>query len=108
MGHLIGKDVYRNIGKGIDKLHVRAPWNDELYAVLKELYTTEEAELIVKMPMVFSGIDRISRITKMPLSKLQKILNRLSSKGLVMGRDACISECAPKFSGQLASKSKAR
>ena len=84
MGHLVGKDVYRNLGKGIDKLHVRTPWNEELYAVLKELYTTEEAELIVKMPMVFSGIDRISRISKIPLAKLQKILNRLSNKGLVM------------------------
>ena len=84
LGHLVGKDVYRNLGKGIDKLHVRTPWNEELYAVLKELYTTEEAELIVKMPMVFSGIDRTSRISKIPLAKLQKILNRLSNKGLVM------------------------
>ena len=38
MGHIVGKDVYRELGKKIDHLSVRAPWNETFHAVLKELY----------------------------------------------------------------------
>ncbi len=44
MGHLVGKDVYRKLGRKIDGLTVRAPWNETLYKILKELYTEEEAD----------------------------------------------------------------
>ncbi len=50
MGHMVGKDVYRKLGKKIDGLAVRVPWTDSFYEILKELYTTEEADLIVKIP----------------------------------------------------------
>ena len=50
MGHMVGKDLYRKLGKKIDGLIMRAPWNDTLYQILKELYTEEEAEVIIKMP----------------------------------------------------------
>jgi hypothetical protein len=47
MGHLVGKDVYRQLGRKIDGVGMRAPWNDAFYAILKELYTEEDAELII-------------------------------------------------------------
>ncbi|MFH2036718.1 MAG: hypothetical protein ABIJ45_09975 [Candidatus Zixiibacteriota bacterium] len=50
MGHLVGKDLCRKLGKKIDGLSVRAPNNDALFNILKELYSPEEAELIVKIP----------------------------------------------------------
>jgi hypothetical protein len=37
MGHMVGKDLYRKLGRKIDGLSMRAPWNDKLYAILKEL-----------------------------------------------------------------------
>ncbi|MBC2716114.1 MAG: 4Fe-4S dicluster domain-containing protein [Desulfobacteraceae bacterium] len=58
--------------------------NDAFYEILKEFYSVEEAEVIVRMPYVSSGLDRISKITKIDKTKLQHILEGLSAKGLVM------------------------
>lgn len=84
MGHLAAKDVYRDLGKKVDGLHVRAPMNDTFYDILKELYSAEEAEVVIKMPYVMSSLDRISHITKVEETRLQKILEGLCRKGLVM------------------------
>ncbi len=84
MGHMVAKDVYRELGTKIDNLHVKAPCNDTFYQILKDLYSSEEAELIVKMPYVLSGLDRIQRITGIDKPKLEKILDDLCHKGLVM------------------------
>ena len=54
MGHLVGKDLYRELGRKIDSLTVRAPLSETLYAVLTELYSPEEAEVFVKMSYTFS------------------------------------------------------
>ena len=56
MGHLVGKDIFRELGRKIDGLETRAPWNDKLHAILKELYTAEEADVVVKMPYGLSNI----------------------------------------------------
>ncbi len=50
MGHLVGKDVFRRLGRKLDGLEIRAPWNEKLHAVLRELYSTEEAELVDTRP----------------------------------------------------------
>jgi Pyruvate/2-oxoacid:ferredoxin oxidoreductase delta subunit len=84
MGHVIGKDVYRKLGKKIDNLTMKAPWNETFHAILKELYSSEEADLVVKMPYGLSDFDQIQKITKHESSKLQKMLDSLCSKGLVM------------------------
>jgi Pyruvate/2-oxoacid:ferredoxin oxidoreductase delta subunit len=84
MGHMIGKDVYRKLGRKIDNLTMRAPWNETLHAILKELYSTEEADVVVKMPYGLADLDQIEKATKYERSKLQKILDGLCSKGLVL------------------------
>ena len=84
MGHMVGKDVYRKLGKKVDNLKMRAPWNETFHAILKELYSLEEADVVVKMPYGLSNLDRIEKVTKYERSKLQKILENLSDKGLVM------------------------
>lgn len=84
MGHMIGKEVYRKLGKKIDNLTVRVPWNETFHAILKELYSTEEADVVVKMPYALANLDRIEKTTQYERSKLQKILESLCSKGLVM------------------------
>ncbi|MGB7061908.1 MAG: 4Fe-4S binding protein [Candidatus Zixiibacteriota bacterium] len=84
MGHMVGKDVYRKLGKKIDKLTMRVPWNETFHSILKELYSTDEADVIVKMPYGLSNLDRIEKITKYERAKLQRILDDLCAKGLVM------------------------
>jgi Pyruvate/2-oxoacid:ferredoxin oxidoreductase delta subunit len=84
MGHLVGKDLYRALGRKIDGLTTRAPWNDTLYAILKNLYTAEEAEVIIKMPYGLGTLDQIERNTGLERARLQNILENLAAKGLVM------------------------
>ena len=85
MGHLALKDdVYKKLGQKIDSLDMRAPWNKAFYDILKELYSSEEAEIITKMPFGLSSLDTIAKTTKYEKSKLTKILDEMSSKGLVL------------------------
>ncbi len=62
MGHMVGKDLYRELGGKIDNLSVRVPWTESFYEVLKELYSDDDADLIIKMPYGFSTIERIAFI----------------------------------------------
>ncbi|RLD61871.1 MAG: 4Fe-4S ferredoxin, partial [Bacteroidetes bacterium] len=84
MGHLVGKDIYQKLGKKIDGSTIRTPMNKQLYAILKELYSHEEAELIVKMPYSLSSFNRIQRETGIEKTKLEGLLKSLCVKGLVM------------------------
>ena len=84
MGHLVGKDLYKRLGKKIDALTMRAPWSETFYQILKEIYTPEEAEIIVKMPYGLSSFERIAKTTKCDETKLRTLLEGLCSKGLVV------------------------
>jgi formate hydrogenlyase subunit 6/NADH:ubiquinone oxidoreductase subunit I len=84
MGHVGGKDIYRKLGRKIDNLTIKAPWNETFHAILKELYSPEEADIIVKMPYVLSDFDRLQKVTKCEKSQMGKILESLCSKGLAM------------------------
>ena len=84
MGHLVGKDVFRELGRKLDGLEIRVPWSDKLYAVLKELYSTEEAEVVVKMPYGLSTVRQIEHSTGYEPGAVQRILEKMTAKGLVM------------------------
>lgn len=84
MGHLVGKDVFRKLGKKIDGMETRAPWNDKLYAILKELYTEAEAEVVIKMPYGLATIEQLEKVTGYEKTALRHILNGLTTKGLVL------------------------
>lgn len=84
MGHLIKKDLYKKLGEKIDGLTIKADNNALFHAILRELYTTEEADFIIKMPYSLSNIERIIRITKLSESRVKNLLEKLSSKGLVI------------------------
>ena len=90
MGHLVGKDVFRKLGKKIDGMETRAPWNDKLYAVLKELYTAEEAGIVIKMPYGLVTIEELEKVTGHERTALRHLLDGLTKKGLVL--DVWINE----------------
>ena len=66
MGH---NGVYEKLRRRVDKHQFRAPYNENLHAMLKELYSTEEADLIVKMPYGMSHILSDSPTAILPASK---------------------------------------
>ncbi|MDD2319371.1 MAG: 4Fe-4S binding protein [Geobacteraceae bacterium] len=84
MGHLVGKDVFRKLGIKIDGMETRAPWNDKLHAVLKELYTPAEAEVVIKMPYGLATIEQLEKVTGYKRTALRHILDGLTQKGLVL------------------------
>jgi Pyruvate/2-oxoacid:ferredoxin oxidoreductase delta subunit len=84
MGHIVGKDIYRQLGKKIDGLSMRAPWNENFHAILRELYSTDEADLVVRMPYNLSNLDQIAKITNIDKTKLHKMIDDLCFKGLIM------------------------
>ncbi|HKK01348.1 MAG TPA: 4Fe-4S binding protein [Desulfuromonadales bacterium] len=84
MGHLVGKDIFRNLGRKIDGMEMRTPWNEHLHALLKELYSAEEADVIVKMPWGLASFDEVQKATGYPKDSLQRLLDGLTEKGLVI------------------------
>ena len=84
MGHMSSKDAYRKLGDKIDNLSARTPWSETLHEILKELYSAEEADVVVKMPFGLSSLKKIARTTKYDESKLRTILEGLADKGLVV------------------------
>ncbi len=84
MGHLVGKDIFRELGAKIDGMEMRAPWNDRLRAVLEELYTREEADVVIKMPYGLSTFGHLKTATGYEESQLRRILDSLTEKGLVV------------------------
>jgi NAD-dependent dihydropyrimidine dehydrogenase PreA subunit len=84
MGHLGGKDIFNRVGNKIDSLHVRCTMNDDLKEITRALFTEDEAEVFVRLPYVFSTLERICKITGLPEKGLELILGRLSDKGLVV------------------------
>jgi len=84
MGHMAGKDIYRSLGEKIDNLTVKSPWNEALHKVLKELYSEQEADLVVQMPYLLSSVERIAGITGMDSAKLQGNLTAMAENGLVL------------------------
>src|SRR5450759_4219296 len=90
MGHLVGKDIFRKLGSKIDWLETRVPWNDKLHAILKELYSADEADVVVRMAYGLSSFQELETATGREEADLRRILDRLTAKGLVM--DFCINE----------------
>jgi ferredoxin len=84
MGHIVGKNVFRDLGHKIDTLNVKVPWNETFHAILQELYSLAEADLVVRMPASLSTIEEIEAATRLEPRHLGKLLDGLCNKGLVV------------------------
>ncbi|MFC1474413.1 ATP-binding protein [bacterium] len=85
MGHLKQvKKEYRELQKRLHKNPVGAPESEHLYDILKILYSEEEARTAAMIPMVPATLGKISRRTGMNAAKLEKLLDGMANKGLVM------------------------
>lgn len=68
IGYLVGKEIYRRMGKKIDKRTLRAPWNETLFTILKEIDTEEEANIVVRMLYVLSYLEREASLIRARLT----------------------------------------
>jgi formate hydrogenlyase subunit 6/NADH:ubiquinone oxidoreductase subunit I len=85
MGHIRnGKNVYGRLQERLDRFPIGAPPAEALLEILKGLYTPEEAEVGARLPIRPSGIEEIARRTGKPVAELQRILDRMADKGLVL------------------------
>lgn len=87
MGHMVAKDIYGALGEKIDSMAVRTPQTKAFHAMLRQLYSADDAELIVGMPFSLSTIDRIAKVTGRGRNELESRLKRLCDKGLVVDLD---------------------
>jgi hypothetical protein len=87
MGHRAGKDVFRSLGEKIDGLEMRAPWTETFRDLLARLYSSEEADVVAKMPYTPSDFQQVKRVTGYGDADLRRILDKACSKGLVV--DLC-------------------
>jgi ferredoxin len=76
--------VYHKLGRKIDNLTVKAPWNGTFLSILKKIFTAEEAELLVSMPYTLSSTDRIARTAGTDVNRTRTLLDSMVSKGLVL------------------------
>jgi ferredoxin len=83
VGHIIAKDIYKELGGKLDGSLVRMPWNDAMKEMVTYLYTPAEAELIVAMPYRPATLERIAGMTGINETKLRFMLDGLCKKGLV-------------------------
>jgi hypothetical protein len=84
MGHPVAKGIFGALGEKIDSLAVHTPQTRAFHAVLRELYSPDEAELIVGMPFTLSTVDRSARVTGRDRTELEPMLGRLSDKGPIV------------------------
>jgi ferredoxin len=84
MGKNREDDVYQRLGKKINDLTMRTPWNETFHSILKELYTAQEADVVVNMPYTLSSLKRIARVTGVEELLLRNVLDSLCKKGLVI------------------------
>lgn len=66
MGHNGAKDIFRQVGRKLDNLHMRCAWNNELRAIVESLFNPDEAEVFIRLPYVFSDLARIHKLTGLP------------------------------------------
>jgi len=63
---------------------MRSPWNERLNTILKELHSTEEADVVIKMRYGLSTFEELEKATGYEKIALQRFLDGLTAKGLVV------------------------
>ena len=84
MGHLVGKDIYRQLAERLDQAPIRTPWTPVFHELITSLYSPDEAALIICLPYRPAGLDRIGRLSGRSEAELQARLASLCHKGLVI------------------------
>ncbi|MGQ9723467.1 MAG: hypothetical protein ACUVXA_19350 [Candidatus Jordarchaeum sp.] len=77
------EDVYKKLREKIDQWPIGFPESEEALGIIKILYTPEEAELALKLPMMNKSLEEIAGELGEDPEKLRKKLDRMADKGTV-------------------------
>ena len=77
------KDVYEQLREKLDKFPIGMPDSTEAIQILKILYTHEEAELALKLPMLNKSLEVLAAELDEDMDALGQKLDRMAAKGTV-------------------------
>ena len=83
MGH-IAQDNYRSLQKRLEAFAQGAPESEALYKILEIIFSSEEAELVSKLPIRPFTIKKASKRWEKDQEETEKILNSLADKGVIL------------------------
>lgn len=85
MGHLSSSGpIYEKLGAKLNNLISGCPWNENLRAILVDLYSEEDADVVTRMPYSLASFDRLVTTTGYERTHLRKVIDRLVERGLVV------------------------
>lgn len=77
------KDIYEMLREKLDKFPIGMPASKEAIDILKILYTPEEAEIALKLPILNKSLEELSVDIGEDQYRIQEILDRMADKGTV-------------------------
>lgn len=83
MGHINIKKIYSDLQKRQDANPVGAPPDEKFTEILKHMFNEEEALIASRMPVKFSSAAKIAENVKLPVDRVESILDRMADRGLV-------------------------
>jgi len=84
MAHLTTRPAYKNLVDRINQLPQGAPPSELLYKILEMLFTEKEAGFVASLPIKPFTAKEAAYLTKKSISETRKILDELSSKGILL------------------------
>lgn len=84
MAHLTTRSAYKNLVDRINQFPQGAPPSELLYKILEMLFTEKEAGFVASLPIKPFTAEEAAYLTKKSISETRKILDELSSKGILL------------------------
>ena len=84
MAHLSAKSEYLALQQRLDRLPMGAPAHKELFAILEDLYSTEECRVAAAMPFRMSTAEQIAKRAEMESGRVATLLAGMAPRGLVI------------------------
>lgn len=94
--------VYDQLADYLNSMPVGAPKTEELFGILKILFTEEEAELAVKLPFLPMNLDALADRTGIEEAKLKPMIEGMVEKGTIfveLGADEPLYRLLPTVVG---------
>jgi len=87
MAHHLIKSGYSRLVERLNKFPQGAPPSEALYAILKMLFSEQEAQYVSMLPIKPFTAQKASKIWKLNISETQKILDELASRAILVDID---------------------